>query len=1037
MKKLLLAFTASLLFGASLNSVINRKPQIKIHKQSYDKYSLIIKYKKNAPLELLDSINGIKKIKPYKALNRHLNYSLAHVKLLKTANVDEVVSKLKSFDFIISVERDEIFQKESIPNDPLFDQQWYLKDDYVPNKDINVTGVWDISTGSDEVVVAVLDSGVNLLHEDLRDNLYVNEKELNGQAGVDDDGNGYVDDIYGYDFAYDLSGENHSLIEPVGSHGTSVAGIIGAVGNNALGISGVNWHVKILPVKVMRPDGGFYSNDVLEGIDYIIKLKQSGVNIVAVNASYGGYYENYDVFQSSATKDAIKALGDNSIAFFTSAGNTARNNDAIYYDYTKLPASYNLSNIVAVASISPTQERDKSSYSNYGEKTVQISAGGSGILTTYNYIEGNESVDNSIYYEDFENGFLDWQTFGGWYTDDENYHSYSHSISDSSGNYDDTQSTYIISKEFNLTSYKNSHIAVDFCFSAKLKWNDWFKVYFYDGKEWDEMKYFASTDGWKCAGIPIPESFKNDNFKIKFAIVPTDDNQTDDGVYIDDVKIGYYTKTNAYEFATGTSMASPVGCGGYALLDSVYPHEDMYEKLSRIIGNGQKPSFPITGVRLNMGMAVDGSVRPYILNTKEVKTVSREFDFEVKNVNSPKVYSNDKEVNFTYKDGVVHVILPDSAGREITVKENNISSANKLFVSYWKINLRMPAMHYNGNDVSVYDGKIYIYGGEDFFAKDTQYMDIYDTVTKTWKKGAKPEDDFSFATSKAVDSYVYFLGGKNSEGEFLSNVKKYSVTDDSWSDSITLPEKFAFARSVLINKEIYTIGGVDANSTPLGVIYRFDTQDGSFEKYYMKEARELPGVCVFRGKVYIFGGIGNSKNTVTTAEVFDPSSNESRYIADMPESLYALNCVNVNDKYILLFSGMDNLNFYSSDVIKYYPDKDTYEVLKSSVFEPVLPVFDVSDKLVVNDGILYYMGGMVNDSAVVGTSSFEEMNISTFDEYNVSYSDINLTQDTDENETENISSISAEGSGGGFSLPAFDFIVILFLLGGGLFITRR
>ena len=983
MRKLsIVLLSASVLLAGGIRDILHNKAPVKDYNKSVQRQlqksnAIIVKYKKDFDITSL-KIAGVKKIRPFKGLNKHLkDYNIAVIKLRKKADFNKILQILKSTSGIIDVEQNHEYKMEALPNDTLFDKEWHLYDPQAVGKDINVTGVWNQSTGSKNIVIAVLDSGTNLLHEDLKDNLYINEAEANGKPGVDDDGDGYVDDVCGYDFAYDMDGNDHPLVEAVGSHGTHVSGIIGAVGNNGKGVSGVNWHVKILPVKIMRPNAAAYGDDILEGLNYIIKLKDMGVNIVAVNASYGGYYANYDVYKDSAIKDAIAELGKRGIVFFSSAGNTDRNNDAMYYDYTKLPASYNLDNIISVAALTSRNDAEKSSYSNYGLKTVQIAAPGSDIWSTMNYIEGNESVDSKIFYDNFENGDGGWIKSKGsnWALTDSTYHSASYSLTDSpDGDYDDNKDVYI-EKEFNLSAYKDKHIAVDFCLNTKIAWNDWFRVYFYDGKNWIQQKYYGNTHGWKCYGLPIDGAYKVDNFKVRFMLDTNGDGKTDDGVYLDDVKIGYYTSANAYASATGTSMASPVGAGAYGLLSSIYPDETMYERLSRIEGNGLKADFPITGVRLNVGMAVEGSVRPYILNTKEVNSFSGDkFTFKVENVKNPKVYVGDKEAKILNVNGdEITIDLPSDPQRNITVEDNGVKSSNTLYISKWKIHLRMPSMHYNGNDAAYDNGKIFVYGGEDFFGKNTNVMDVYDIANDSWKSGAAPDVAFDFATASAYDSKVYFVGGSDKDNNYLSNVKIYDSVNNSWSNGTALPEDIKFARNVKIDSSMYIFGGY--TDSVKSYVYRYDMANDSFTKLNsMNEARELPAVCSFRGKIYIFGGLAD--NALKSAEVYDVYTQKSVNIADMPKALYGAECVDVNDSFIMIFGGLDENDTYNSDFIRYYPDENRYEVLSNTSYKPVLDVYDLTDKVVNTGEKLYLMGGMVKDSYVKGTSSFEDMNIS-------------------------------------------------------------
>ncbi len=233
-------------------------------------------------------------------------------------------------------------------------------------------------TGSSNVVVGIIDEGIMFNHPDLVDNIWVNPYETAGD-GIDNDGNGYVDDIRGWDFV-----TNDNSVYDVGqdSHGTHVAGTIGGTGGNGTGVVGVNWDVTMISLKFLGPNGGSTLNAV-KALDYLTDLKtRHGINIVASNNSWGG--GGY----SQSLHDAIIRSAKQNILFVAAAGNSTANNDATAsypsnYNTTQgtstqTPASYD--SVIAVASITSTGAI--SSFSSYGATTVDIGAPGSGIWST-------------------------------------------------------------------------------------------------------------------------------------------------------------------------------------------------------------------------------------------------------------------------------------------------------------------------------------------------------------------------------------------------------------------------------------------------------------------------------------------------------------------------------------------------------------------------------------------------------------------------------------------------------------------------------
>lgn len=256
----------------------------------------------------------------------------------------------------------------TFPNDPQFAQQWGLNNTGqsggTPDADIDAPEAWDITRGDNTLVVAVIDTGVDWTHPDLAANIWTNPGEVPGD-GIDNDGNGFIDDVRGWDFAND---DNNPMDDH--GHGTHVAGIISAVGNNAVGVAGVNWHTKILPVKFMRANGYGELSGAIAAVNYCTALRQRGVNLRISNNSWGG-----DGF-SLAMRDAINAHGAAGIIFVAAAGNDNSNNDTTPF----YPATYDSPNLISVLSTNNLDQR--SGFSNYGAQTVHIGAPGENIYST-------------------------------------------------------------------------------------------------------------------------------------------------------------------------------------------------------------------------------------------------------------------------------------------------------------------------------------------------------------------------------------------------------------------------------------------------------------------------------------------------------------------------------------------------------------------------------------------------------------------------------------------------------------------------------
>ena len=262
------------------------------------------------------------------------------------------------------------------PNDPMFNEQWALnnagQDGGKEKADVRAVLAWAKNQGSSDVVVAVLDSGVDYTHPDLVTNMWFRPDNV---PQYKDDELGTVNDLRGFNAA-----DNQSDPMDDNGHGTHCSGIIGAEGNNDEGIAGINWHVQIMPLKFMGRGGFGTTKDAIEAINYAIDRKQKGVNVRVINASWGSTQ------YSKALEDAIRAAGEAGILFVAAAGNNGTSNDKSPH----YPSNYDLPNVISVAALDRNDQL--ASFSNFGTKTVHIAAPGKDILSTWlndNYREAS------------------------------------------------------------------------------------------------------------------------------------------------------------------------------------------------------------------------------------------------------------------------------------------------------------------------------------------------------------------------------------------------------------------------------------------------------------------------------------------------------------------------------------------------------------------------------------------------------------------------------------------------------------------------
>jgi outer membrane protein assembly factor BamB/subtilisin family serine protease len=286
-------------------------------------------------------------------------------------SVPEALAQLRATGLYEFVEPDYLRFAQAVPNDPRYGEQWSLNNSGqaagTPDADIDAPEGWDRSSDASAITVAVIDSGVRLTHEDIVDNLWRNLGEIPGN-GLDDDGNGYIDDVHGINSILPRSQAGAGNPSDDNGHGTHVAGIVGAVGNNGRGVAGVAWRVKIMALKFLAADGRGSIGDGAECIDYAIA---QGAQVI--NASYGALSTGQSPSQTEIA--AIQRARDAGIVFVAASGNDGLNLDVA----RTFPATYPVDNIIAVGNT--TRLEDLAPSSNTGSGAVDLLAPGTEILS--------------------------------------------------------------------------------------------------------------------------------------------------------------------------------------------------------------------------------------------------------------------------------------------------------------------------------------------------------------------------------------------------------------------------------------------------------------------------------------------------------------------------------------------------------------------------------------------------------------------------------------------------------------------------------
>lgn len=454
------------------------------------------------------------------------------------------------------------------PNDSAFDQLWALESTgQVVNGSSSVPGVdvqWfealtfsRIPTGI--VIVGVIDTGVDYAHPDLATAMWTNPAE-NPTNGGDDDGNGYVDDFYGYDFAGDFGAlpdpDPADIDEDLG-HGTHVAGTIGAVLGNGAGVCGYHPAIRVMGLKASEDGQDIPTDAAVAAIEYAIAMKTSGWNVVALNASYGG--PAYSVIE----RDAIAAAGDAGIIFCAAAGNDGTDND-ISPEY---PASYPCSNIIAVAA---SQLNDTmASFSNYGSNTVHLAAPGHQIYSTvptyFHTLAMVQALGSNI--------AADALTYAG-------------------------QTTGLTATLHGCgLGYATSFPAAVFGNIALI--------------ERGTLYFSEKTSNAMSAGAIAAIIYNNTNGSFLGTLqapgpwIPVVGISQADGQWLLAqgtqvvTVINQADPTNAYAFSEGTSMAVPQVAGAVAMLALNYPDESVTQRIARLLSNAHVTNAFIGKVRSN------------------------------------------------------------------------------------------------------------------------------------------------------------------------------------------------------------------------------------------------------------------------------------------------------------------------------------------------------------------------------------------------------------------------------------------------------
>lgn len=552
-----LASALSVIIWAALSMICANNCLGDAFDRPYKSGELLVKYKDCARPEDKSALQSAANVRNARAIS---NSRIERVVLDPGTSVEEAINIYAADPNVEIVEPNYIIQAQITPNDSSFGQQWGLHNtgQYVSGyagtsgMDIDARSAWNLTTGSNSVIVAVVDTGCDVNHPDLSANLWTNTGEI-ADDGIDNDGNGYIDDVHGWDFSDDDNDPNDAS-----GHGSHIAGIIAAASNNNRGVAGVAWQTRIMPVRFLSAYDQGTTADAISAIQYAVN---NGATII--NCSWGG------AGYSSSLRNVIN---NSNALFICAAGNSAQDTDASPY----YPASYDCGNIISVAA--SDQNDQMAWFSNYGTVTVDVAAPG---VLIYSLDNGRQTLWSDNFNDSILDGWTRSGTPGTWQIADPPGTTGAPALGSNPGaDYANDADNWVKSPAQNLSSASATTL------TFQLKGDS--------EADADYLRLEVSTNGssWTTLSLKVSNTVVSPGYSGTLSYFTTvladlgawdgqsqvylrfrftsNSSTTGSGFFIDNVSLTASTAADVYQLMQGTSMAAGFVSGTAALVKAKY-----------------------------------------------------------------------------------------------------------------------------------------------------------------------------------------------------------------------------------------------------------------------------------------------------------------------------------------------------------------------------------------------------------------------------------------------------------------------------------